>query len=212
MQQSYDELADQLEDQLSFLDASCAAFDKGDWPEAKRLALAIRVLVHDTAKSRSLLQLMGVKSGVPFAEGVPESSIALIEEVTADPDRSLMLPGLAGMEISSNFSGYRPQFTSMLAMVDAPMVPFEQWWTPTRMLAPDDLRFSRRNLVLWMTNNDGGAHVDNLHQDYRALTRDNAMHATFTGPATGPESPVAAAIRQIAEETRYSIRTFQLHP
>ncbi|MFJ5956563.1 hypothetical protein ACIQC5_11475 [Paenarthrobacter sp. NPDC092416] len=44
-----------LVEQLEFLDSSCAAYDSGSRSEAKRLATTVRVLLHDTKQSTSLL-------------------------------------------------------------------------------------------------------------------------------------------------------------
>jgi hypothetical protein len=47
--QSVAELKEQLSDQMGFLLASAEAFDGGDVSEAKRLAVALRVLLHESA-------------------------------------------------------------------------------------------------------------------------------------------------------------------
>jgi hypothetical protein len=57
-----DELAAHLAEQLQFIEASADAFDKGFEGEAKRLAVTLRVLLHDTKSSRSLLGQLGRKN------------------------------------------------------------------------------------------------------------------------------------------------------
>ena len=52
---STEELEELLHEQLAFLESSAAAFDAGMDGEAKRLAVALRVLLHDTKNSHSLL-------------------------------------------------------------------------------------------------------------------------------------------------------------
>src|SRR5690349_7183945 len=42
-----DDLLEHLRDQLGFLDASCTRYDRGVRAEAKRLAIAVRVLAYD---------------------------------------------------------------------------------------------------------------------------------------------------------------------
>ena len=59
--QTYQELRDHLCEQLHFLRASAASYDNGAEGEAKRLATTIRVLVHDTKKSKSLLLQLSMK-------------------------------------------------------------------------------------------------------------------------------------------------------
>src|SRR4051794_39690166 len=60
------ELRRKLAEQLDFLRRSVDLFDAGHESEAIRLAVPIRVLVHDTGKSTSLLQLLGVKDTQRF--------------------------------------------------------------------------------------------------------------------------------------------------
>ena len=59
--QSQAELSQHLQEQLEFLQASAGAYDQGFEGEAKRLAVSIRVLVHDTSNSNSLLGQLGQK-------------------------------------------------------------------------------------------------------------------------------------------------------
>ena len=53
--QSESDLRQHLVEQLGFLRRSAEAYDSGLVDEAKRLAVTIRILVHDTEKSKSLL-------------------------------------------------------------------------------------------------------------------------------------------------------------
>ena len=60
--QTEDELRTHLQEQVRFLKTSAESFDKGDRTEAKRLAVAVRILFHDTKHSLSLLGQLGLKS------------------------------------------------------------------------------------------------------------------------------------------------------
>jgi len=60
--QSQEELQQHLRDTIQALELSSRAFDEGFEGEAKRLAAAIRVLVHDTDSSKSLLGQLGQKT------------------------------------------------------------------------------------------------------------------------------------------------------
>jgi len=59
--QTESELRQHLDDQLGFLEQSSASFDRGYEGEAKRLAVSIRVLLHDKGQSKSLLGQLGLK-------------------------------------------------------------------------------------------------------------------------------------------------------
>lgn len=72
MQQSRKDLIDHLRDQLTFLRVSGAAFDDGAEAEAKRLAVATRVLVHGSRSgSHSLLRLLGLKVRLKLIDTIP---------------------------------------------------------------------------------------------------------------------------------------------
>ena len=57
-----------LEEQIDFLRTSCALYDEGKEHEAKRIALSVRVLVHDTGAGESLLGQLGVKDKQEFVD------------------------------------------------------------------------------------------------------------------------------------------------
>ena len=70
-QQSKDELQQHLKDTVQALELSSHAFDDGCEGEAKRCAAAIRVLVHDTSYSKSLLNQLGLKEASFYDTSVP---------------------------------------------------------------------------------------------------------------------------------------------
>ncbi len=55
------ELEAHLKEQIAFLKASAQSYDKGFLGEAKRLAVTVRVLIHDTVASPSLLRQLDLK-------------------------------------------------------------------------------------------------------------------------------------------------------
>ena len=61
MQKPSPELVKQLRRQLDFIRNSASAYDAGHSEEALRIGVAIRVLLHDTKFSNSLLNQMGQK-------------------------------------------------------------------------------------------------------------------------------------------------------
>lgn len=68
MRQSREDLLGHLRDQFDFLETSGAGFDAGRTAESKRLATTIRILVHDTAASTSLLRQLDVKDDLLFVD------------------------------------------------------------------------------------------------------------------------------------------------
>lgn len=159
---THQELEQLLREQLQFLRSSADAFDGGFEGEAKRLALTIRVLLHDTKRSKSLL---GQLAQVPDAF----VDTALPDE----PGNIGAYHGLVGVQIGAGPGGY-------VAMLDDTLVrrslSFDEWWSaPVFRDGKGDV-LSRRDLVLVAANQDGGAHVDpSLDETYARLTKDNSM-------------------------------------
>lgn len=183
-------LEEQLARQLKYLGNSSALFDKGDHDEANRLATVLRVLLHDTKNSKSLLGQLGLKSSLLFVDtGLYRDRLnaALSNWVQLrHPGMSIggIRPGEAGLvEVCSNPDGtagwraplreqrFHPQDPKSSAML--PPQTFSYWWE-TPLVEDSNMKlFSRKNLVLIMANQDGGAHVDaELDRDYASLCSD----------------------------------------
>jgi hypothetical protein len=84
--QSRAELKAHLEEQLTFLKSSGVLYDRGVEAEAKRLAVAARVLLHDTASSKSLLGQLDLKDCAKFYDSsseLPSPSSAWMTSYTA---------------------------------------------------------------------------------------------------------------------------------
>lgn len=189
------ELEQHLVEQLQFLEASAEAFDRGLEGEAKRLAVTLRVLLHDTKNSHSLLGQLGRKTLLFWNTAIPE-----------EPGNLLTHGGLVMIALG----GPQPKYIAMLDEVPAAKrVPFDQWWSTSVFVDDKKQRLSRRDLVLIAADQDGGAHVDpSLDETYARLSRENSMRWTVVGPAgtvsmLGPER---AAIRQIAHEVIKSLK------
>lgn len=184
-----EELRRQLDDQLLFLKSSAKAFDEGFEAEAKRLAVVLRVLMHDTRNSKSLLGQLGKKGGKFLGTAIP-----------FDPANMLSHGGLVSIALGPPISRY------VAELDNCPVhqwVDFEDWWNQP-VFSDDQKRvMSRADLVGVVANQDGGAHVDpSLDATYHALSRNNAMGwMASDGTEFSPmEDPARAAIRQIAHE------------
>lgn len=193
-----------LVEQLQFLDASCAAFDAGAEIEAKRLAVSLRVLLHDTASSHSVLGQLGEKDKMRFPSNLLRDKTP---ELALDV-RSTM-PGLAvlGVPLEGGEPGWEPFCVTAPLDAETSTMSFEEWWKPSVMFDGTGHGFSRRNFVLIVSNKHGGAHVDasGLPQDFADLTAGSIGWVVDAGPVTA--SPAPSALRQIAEEARHAIRS-----
>ena len=189
--QSHKELEEHLLEQVLALKASTAAFDEGNDFEGKRLAVAIRVLVHDTSSSHSLLGQMGLK-----VSNFYDTALEIF------PDNPITQSAITGVLTT-------PEGSEPLALLDdfpppgPKWVSFEDWWNGVILVDKEKRRITRKDLVLFVTNTDGGAHIDEtLAQVYADLSRHNSLNwksysRTGVSDLRGPE---LAALRQIAHE------------
>ena len=194
-----------LRDQVGFLDASCTRYDRGVRAEAKRLAIAVRVLAYDTSVSTGLLTRMGLTQILPWADGTIPSGprvVRLAKERGVSPVGSLLtvIP-------SPTASTWVPAFRQV--PLGPHRVGFTYWWSIPRIFDNQGTEASRRDVVLWLAHHDGGAHVDDLPDAYRAIARGSSVGDFFSrlGRSAKEDSPVPAAMRQIAEEVRFTVRT-----
>jgi hypothetical protein len=218
------ELIDALREQVEFMKRSSWAFDRGFEDEAKRLAVVLRVLLHDTGASRSVLGQLNVKQNLRFLN-------------TADPiDPFNLMPtwGLVHLTFGISPDGtpnarYEPRRNDPVDVgepppdladklqarpIYVPELPFDRWWQePVTRDAHGNL-FSRRDYVLTLSNQDGGAHVDPaLNDAWAALTRDNSLGWIAVGPAGSAPlgTPAFASVRQIAYEVARTLQSQLSH-
>ena len=172
---------------------SSEAYDKGFYGEAKRLAVCVRVLVHDTRQSTSLFEQLGIKRKLSFL-GSP------------NPYGKNNL--LAECHLVMAFIGAQPTYVPLLDTDPMGMgwqrLPFDSWWNEPVIRDAQRQLFSRKDIVLWFANKEGGAHVDPLLDErYRRLQEDNSYGEVFmTGDAVVlPAAAIElACMRQIAHE------------
>lgn len=211
---------------MAFLDASCEAYDRGATREAYRLATTVRVLVHDTAKSHSLLSQMQVKDKIWFIDGRPYRHDNLpplgAGAVHSAPGLAVIAHFYQPEGSTRDASEYWPAFRmdAVSELSSKPRVAFEEWWKT--VISTDTLgnRQFRRHFILAAANKDGGAHIDHVFgtdfEAYRAMTREGSMGTSAfgsfvvsggpSGPGATELSPALAIIRQIAEELRVGLR------
>lgn len=194
---SRSEIEEQYRIQWKLLRNSCGAYDGGDENEAKRIALSLRVLVHDTVRSSSLLRQL-------------ELHDALFFDTAEDINRANLLPtfGLVLVRLSPEGARYVAPIRPLPLPRPPWLIPFEHWWNKTVIRIPGLFDVPRRDLVLCMADQDGGAHVDpSVDENYYRLTRENALGFVVT--VDGQTYPIphiaTASIRQVAEEVLTSL-------
>ena len=123
-----------LEEQIGYLEWSIKGFNAGRLAEAKRLAVTLRVLFHQTNQSHALINQLGLENVLTWVDtvGIP------------DPDNLVTTPGLTGFRIVAGDSS-DPEYQANLG--DRPSspiitrdgrriprrsrIPFDEWWTNT---------------------------------------------------------------------------------
>ena len=196
------ELESHLEDHLGFLRSSADAYDLGHDGEAKRLAVSLRVPLHDTASSHSLLGQLARLDASFLSTALPHDAGNI---------------GTHGGLVMVAAAGTATKYVAMLD--DVPFqrwLPFKEWWNETVFM--DDRRafLSRRQLILAVANQDGGAHVDpSLGEVFARLSRHNSLGWTMSDGKSQLAIPKVerAAVRQIAHEIlRTLVPTYRMKP
>lgn len=156
------DLQSHLTEQIGFLKASADAFDLGAEAEAKRLAIALRILLYDGGQSKSLLGQLEILDRDFFDSAEPVT-----------PGNLVPHSGLVALKIGANGS----EFVAMLD--DLPShrdTSFGDWWQAAVFVDPAGNQLSRNTLVRIVADQDGGAHVDpSLDAIYSALTKNNSL-------------------------------------
>jgi hypothetical protein len=182
-----DELRARFREQYDFLLHSSSAYDAGFEGEARRLAVVLRILLHDGRSSHSLLSQLQVKDALRF------------EDTAIHPSPTLVSKG--GLVIVELTTGHGVRHIAPLENLSPgrirPAVPFKWWWSLPVIEGSDGQTFSRCDLVLTMANQDGGAHVDpDLDADYEALCRDSlgVSHQAASGDPSDPATFTAERV------------------
>jgi hypothetical protein len=237
-------LDEQLKRQLKYLDNSSLIYDQGDHEEAIRLAVTLRVLLHDTTNSTSLLRHLGIKDKLDFVDtGITPARLEIAMTAWRDPQHpelriASISPSDAGLlNIARNGDGtfgyvptlgaprFHPKAWQNAAAISSQK--FKPWWTEGLVQDSNLKSFSRKNLVLIMANQDGGAHVDHqLDTDYTNLCNDdlgNQMVEYYTEAGAEPLYDISspdlqlpsvrnnvayASVRQIAYEVALTLHRY----
>lgn len=146
---------------------SSTDFDAGWENEAKRISVALRILLHDRGRnSQSLLGQLGYKDQMQFVDSgirkqhivnlltIPENArVQIMPEHTG-----LVVPAIIGNETKFVAPLLRNRFKAQVctAMGVVPTIGFEEWWTFPFIEASNQHVYSRYDIVMTMADQDGG--------------------------------------------------------
>src|SRR5664280_1560918 len=191
--QSTSDLEQQLAIQLGSLERNCGAYDEGAEDAILDIATRLRVLLHDTAMSLSLLGQLGIKTSLQFYD---------LSLTIPDLDPRLQM-GETILAWTTTFP--TPRYVAILDHGPPPKkLSFGEWWEAScLMMHPAGQKLGRKELILTVSNQDGGAHVDSgIDEDYAFFKDDAVIHLYRKG--NGEFKPIpgktGASVRQVAHE------------
>ncbi len=191
IRQTKEELDNHLKEQLNFLQSSCDSYDQGNHAEGKRIASTLRTLLHDTNNSTSLTKHLQIKHQ-PF--------LSTCSQFSEDPRIKISKKGLISVFIGDGGEDF---FVPLDKAPEKKELAFDTWWNECILIDQNGNRFSRKDIVLNIANNDGGSHVDEeLRPEYADLSRNNSLgnmtHKYSKWIAL--KTPELASVRQIGHE------------
>ena len=165
-----DELRAAVAKQMRFLVTSGNLVAQGDYDEAVRLATSLRVLLHDTTSSHSVLGQLGWKAKLQYVNSLRLMELAPGIVVTLGTDSGETVGETFGLVVLRNDATGNFHYVAPLGEeAVTTTLSFNDWWTNRSIYADGTAKFSRWDLVDAMAHRDGGAHVDR-----RGLTHDYA--------------------------------------
>jgi hypothetical protein len=181
--------------QLNFVISSCRLYDEGRYEEALRIAVAARVLFHNTHTSKAII-----------GGHYPAVGMKLVSTTMFKPGTVTDSNFLGFIELHPSIGGFQPCLDDGKRKEQ---IPWQQWWSVEPILALIETKepITRRQLVLACANKDGGAHVDEIKpREYERLEEGLGIEVIvrFRG-RTEPEqvklrNANVAALRQIGHE------------
>lgn len=199
-------IAQEVGKQLNFIISSCRLYDEGRIEEALRIAVAARVLFHNTKNSKAVI------GGHYTASGMKLLSTTMFK-----PGSPVEQSHFLG------FLGLYPSFGSFKPVIDdgdrKEQIDWQHWWSAEPILALNKGQESvtRKQLILACANKDGGAHVDAVKpNEYERLENGLGIEVivTFKGKSNPERVKLRyanlAALRQIGHEILSSDELTQL--
>ncbi len=212
------ELNEKLSQALELLQLNCKQYDAGSVISAVQIATQLRVLVHDTAMSTSLLAQTGRKNNIQYVdssikhrggisfwhiENVSNQVITVNEYIYAGLLKKTMTNGLNGKMPTLNFEPLLEANNHGSKWED-----FDTWYKGQTMFEYGQLKMTRKDIICTLANKEGGAHVDlNYSDDYKYFKEPTMLDININGLlARFNQNPVYVSVRQIAWEVLESMK------
>lgn len=142
-----------LRDQHSRLKEAVDAFYAGKEVQALNVAITVRVLIHETDRSRSLLSRVNPNYW----------NLTIHHRPILNPRAIFALP--VTLQVSGD--GTRKIIRTSLDSESYQLVPLRHWWN-AEYQPFGALRASKKDIILTVADKDGGAHIDGKVPDIHA--------------------------------------------
>jgi hypothetical protein len=174
-------LSEKLEEQRHLLRKSIAEFASGDLAEAVRLAIAMRVLVHETGSCKPLLgQLTGNYLQLKVLDNRPAK-----EDTKARAGTKKMVVMSVPIRVQLSERGVFLNPTLEPEHYEPSILG--KWWTRPSLILPGLGGISRKEIIVGLADKEGGAHVDvNLPQRYRQLIESQQFQIGWNKEGVAP--------------------------
>lgn len=208
-----EELKNHLSEQLYFLESDLNSTNEKEFL-AKRTATTIRTLVHDTQSSNSLLNQLNLKGISFYNSSAGKDDISFWRGnfgINGWGISTLPFIGIVGKDVlveSNNVTvKYFPIYKQWNQLNYFKTIDFEAWWNGIIYDNRMGVTLSRKNLILNVSNKDGGAHIDELRVEYISFKTADVFKYVYNGQIQGTDNmPVYPAVLQIAWELYNSIK------
>ncbi len=118
VRREFNDLSQQFWEQVDFIESSATLFDQGKEHEAKRIAVSLRILVHESGRSHSLLgQLTKVTQ-----------LLMLNTSAGVNPHNIVPTAGLVAVEVSKDGARYVPTLSDT-PQVEPQLLSLKNWAT-----------------------------------------------------------------------------------
>lgn len=224
IKRSREDLIATCKTQMRFLLTDCAAFDQGDLEQASNIAGRLRKFLHDTHQSTSCVaHLSEINSKRKYRLFFQDSSEKYNPKcrngmwtLTSTYFHSQKTPIQA---IKNSLTGFKmfPHCLNPAKIARGTYKPtrFPDWWQQKIIYGrTQNLYFSRKDIILYLSNEESGAHVDKeLSERFHLLFKEEKLGKTGSQTLlfNGKESPrelVHMSVRQIADETIRSLKFY----
>lgn len=206
------EIEEALVEQRAFLRRSCRSYDDGNFAEARRMATAVHVILHDTeGRTRSLLTQLGLKQTLLFVSSATSMT---------DTFPKLALAGVTGLP--GQRAEVLPWCANSKRSPTIRHVSFGEWWGEPvfqECFYKGDGKkvelgkvLTRMKLVRSLRDQDNGSHFDRSIDDRVyvnfAIARTIGIYKTDTHGNSIPFiNPHLASMRQIAWEIEETLKS-----